>query len=149
MRTLELDSLLGDAHPDATFHDAELQDVSLHFERGVAELFFRVPTAVVDGDIFYGEGTLTLTGLLFFAAEPPRTTPDEWEGSALWITNDGSFPDPTAKTSLALPPGLPDDAFCQYLFSSNTNSFLLVAATGASFEWATDSDERTPPPTDP
>jgi hypothetical protein len=54
----------------------------------------------------------------------------------LWITSDGTFPDPRVKTGIKLPDGLPNDAFCNYLFASNTNAFIIVAATGATFEWS-------------
>lgn len=105
---------------------------------------FRIPIEVADGgDMVYRTGTLAVTGLLFLAMDPPAAPPAEWREAALWITSDGAFPDPRVKTGIKLPDGLPSDAFCNYLFASNTNAFIIVAATGATFEWSLDKDGLT------
>src|SRR5688572_1837630 len=98
MESLDLDGLLGDASGHATFHDSELLSLSIRFERGDAELMFRVPIGIVDDDLAYRPGTLKLTGLLFLAIDPPGGPLDEWQDSAMWITSDGPFPDGRVKT---------------------------------------------------
>jgi hypothetical protein len=143
MKRLDLDALLGDAHPEATFHDSELLSLSVRFERGTAEFMCRVPIGVVDRDLAYRHGKLTLTGLLFLAMDPPGGPLAGWRESALWITSEGPFPDGRVKTSIDLPRDLPDEAFCHYLFASNTNSFIIMAATSATFEWSLREDGLT------
>ena len=135
MRRLILEELLGTRHPDATFHDSELEHLHLNFSAGSAVLRFRLCISAVTEPEAYASGELVLGGLLFFAIEPPSTPRPEWSDEPLSIISDGPLPDSNVKLSTSLPTGLPDNAFCHYLFSGNTNSFIVLAATEASFVW--------------
>jgi hypothetical protein len=83
----------------------------------------------------YERGTLRFSGLLSFAVEPPRDLPLRLN-KGLWVTSDGSLPDSRVNISISLPTEIPENAFCHYFFASDTNSFLVVAATEATFEWS-------------
>ena len=132
MRTLDLDALLGDRHPRASFHDSELEAIAIDFVGRVARLDFGIRTDCDDPDDPIHRGVLELRDLHAFAAETPREASRE---SHLWITSDGPWPDPRARIELEMPTGLPEEAFCHYLFANNTNSFILFAANVADFTW--------------
>ena len=55
--------------------------------------------------------------------------------SSLWITAEGPLPDERLKISETVPEDLPRDDFKHYLYSSSTNSFIVIAATGVQFSW--------------
>jgi hypothetical protein len=140
VRTLDLGHLLGDKHPDASFHDSELEFLGLDFASGTADFRFQIPVGLIGNEYVYRTGTLRFTGLLFLAAESPNAPIAEWSGVPLWITDGGPFPDDNVRTKLALPPDLPDTAYCYYFYASNTNSFIVVAASEAFFSWSVAAD---------
>ena len=132
MMTLDLDRLLTGTHPEASFHDSLLQRLSLDFSGGTAELRFLIPITYTDSHPshpIYRSGVLILTGLLFASVESPRTPILKCLEKPMWITADGPFPNPKVKVNLHVPPDLPEHAFCHYFFASNTNSFIVLAAT--------------------
>ena len=135
MQTLVLENLLGEAYPEATFHDSLLESLLLDYVRGEATLVFAVPVAERDAYPIYERGTLRFSGLLSFAVEPPRDLPLRLN-KGLWVTSDGSLPDSRVNISISLPTAIPENAFCHYFFASDTNSFIVVAATEARFEWS-------------
>lgn len=135
MQTIVLEDLLGQAFPEATFHDSLLESLRLDYVRAEAILLFSVPVAERDGHPIYERGTLRFSGLLSCAVEPPREFPLRFN-RGLWITSDGSLPDSRVQIAVSLPTTLPENAFCHYFFASDVNAFIVVAATDASFEWA-------------
>jgi hypothetical protein len=135
MRSLDLDALLGGRFPEATFHDAELLGFDLDFEKAVVRLRFEI---VVDCEVPESQrrtGVLELREVHSFSMETPRESGEPLRRRSLWITADGALPDPQIPTALDIPKGLPDEAFCHYLYASNTNSFLVFAANVAVFTW--------------
>jgi hypothetical protein len=135
MRILDLDALLGDRYPEATFHDSQLEAVALDFLDRSARLDFAIPIEDEGRGVVYRSGTLELRGLRAFAAEMPRTLYGSEPPASLWITADGPSSDPAARPALESPSGLPGEAFCHYLFAANTNSYIVFAATEARFLW--------------
>ncbi|QNA89227.1 hypothetical protein G4G28_13490 [Massilia sp. Dwa41.01b] len=132
-----LNSLLGTRYEDASFHDAELLSSTIDWESGTASFAFDIPygSAESSGQSNYQRGTLTFAGLCFYLVEPALLDAAARARGSLWITAEGSLPDPQVAISAYLPPNLPAGALAYYLYASNTNSFIIVAATSASFTW--------------
>jgi hypothetical protein len=81
-------------------------------------------------------GTLEFSGLCFYSVEPITLQKGPGGDSSLWITADGPIPDEQLQISGTVSGNLPSDAFTHYLYSSSTNSFIVIAATGVRFSWA-------------
>jgi len=132
MKELVLQSLLDDRYPKASFHDAYISKIEFDYVERTAVFRARLWTDMEEG---CADGTLTFSGVLFFAAEPPRNDRTaEWERE-LWLTEDGPLPDPAVQLELKLPAKLPDDCFLHYFFFSYTSSFAVIAAREARFAW--------------
>lgn len=137
MQTLDLDSLLGTERQHATFHDSELESISIDFITNSIRLSFRIPCGLEpDHDLKYYAGVLTFSGIDYYAIEPVLYDPQANDTPSLWITSDGPLPDPKVPSEASVFEGLPSDAFAHYLYSSTTNSFIYVAAKQASFVWS-------------
>ena len=136
MKSLDLDSLLGDKYTHATFHDAKLEAINVCFLTGTAELKFLIPCGFLpDEDCTYQSGTLEFQGLLFYFVEPARFARKTDDKSSLWITSNGALPNKKVRAGVELPDDLPDDAFAHYFYSSSTNSFIVIAAQHGVFRW--------------
>lgn len=139
MTRLNIESLFGDSHPQASFHDSTINKISVDFLAREAKfecIIFVVGPDDRDAQPREASGVLTLTGLLYIAVEPPFPN-YPYEEDGLEISYDGpvettDFKAPTPN----LPESLPDDAFAHCFFINNWNSFMFVAATGAYFEWS-------------
>ncbi|OIO59751.1 MAG: hypothetical protein COX57_11520 [Alphaproteobacteria bacterium CG_4_10_14_0_2_um_filter_63_37] len=135
MQPLDLDALLHSEHPDASFHDSELDAIDIDFQSGRGRLHFRIPVGITDGEQVLVPGCLVLTGVLLIAAQPPQNPSAEWSGQSLWITAEGTWPPPDLQSTFTLPSDLPEEAFCHYLFASNTNAYWVISARTAEFVW--------------
>jgi hypothetical protein len=96
VKTIDIDTLLGDQFPEASFHDSELKRFDVDLLGCSAQLYFDVPVASKPRqkggrEYEYRPGILKFDRLLYFAAEPPRYSLGEMESDALWITADGSI----------------------------------------------------------
>jgi len=136
MRSLNLDSLLGQRHQDATFHDAELQSFHIDFESGSVNFQFMIPCGLFPKaeQQYYG-GTLEFTGILFCFVQAMAFSSEANDKQALWITSNGPLPDERVELAIELPRDLPEDAFIHYFYSDTTNSFVVFAATHEVFRW--------------
>ena len=134
MKSLQLDALLGDRYPDASFHDSEIETIKFDFSRRTASFAFKVPIGLEETRYRYMEGTLEVVGLLSYYSETPRTLYGV-ASKPLVVTSDGALPDPSLRKQLEVPRGLPNGAFCHWLFINNTNSFIVIAAENAHFVW--------------
>jgi hypothetical protein len=138
MGTLNIESLFGDRHPHASFHDSTINKVNIDFL--TREVKFDCLIDIGDPSDTAPEpkqayGVLTLKGLLYIAVEPPFSDYSYEEGG-LDITYDGSVEATNFRAAIPKLPELnPDGAFAHCFFISNWNSFMFVAATGAMFEW--------------
>ena len=137
MKRLDLDDLLGDRYPDASFHDSELTSLSIDYAGSSVAMGFRIPIATKDNVYIYEQGSLFISGLHFISIEPPDTGEGTVHAAPLWITSDGPYPDEHVQCSVAPPESLPDSAYCHYFYSSDTNSFIVIAAKEFSFTWYT------------
>jgi hypothetical protein len=131
-----LDSLLDERHEDATFHDSELLSCAVDLARATATFAFNIQCRATTPDQQFSlqRGTVAFSGLCFCFLEPVVSL-DPGAGSTLWITADGPLPDERLQISEIVPRDLPADAFVHYLYSSSTNSFIVIGARSATFSW--------------
>jgi len=140
---LNINSLLGNTYPNASFHDAVVHTVCLDYVSHEAtidcELDIYGPDDSYDGPDYTRRGILKLTGLLYFVIEPPDAKYPFEDGSGIDVAGDGSVDGTQFKAPI---PNLPKlDAqdskavFVHWLYISRWNAFIFFAATGASFEW--------------
>lgn len=132
-----LDSLLDEKYEDATFHDSELLSCAVDFACATAAFEFNIQCRSTGPDQQYllGRGTLEFSGLCFCSIEPTIFQKRPEGDSSLWITAEGRLPDDGLQISEIVPRNLPPNAFTHYLYSSSTNSFIVIAATGVQFSW--------------
>lgn len=136
MRSLQLDTLLGAIHEHATFHDSELESINIDFPTNSVTLRFAIPCGLLpEGGFRYHKGALTFQDIYFYFVEASSYRPEMNDKPALWITSDGPLPDPSAEISCQIPDNLPQDAFAHYFYASTTNSFIVVTASHAVFNW--------------
>jgi len=133
-----LDSLLDEKYEDATFHDSALLSCAVDFGCATATFEFNIQCrAMAPGQQFsHQRGTLEFSGLYFCSVEPTTFQKRPDGGSSLWITAEGPLPDERLQISGTVPGHLPPNAFMHYLYSSSTNSFIVIAASGARFTWS-------------
>jgi hypothetical protein len=139
MSQLRIEALFGERYPHASFHDSTINKITV-------DLLTR--EARFDCTVFVGDpddrdaqpreapGALTLTGLLYISVGPPY--PDyPYEDGGLEVSYDGPVETTDFKAPIPkLPEPLPGDAFTHCFYINNWNSFMFVAATGASFDWS-------------
>jgi len=132
-----LDSLLDETYEDATFHDAELLSFAVDFLRATATLEFDIQCRATAPDQQFSlqRGTLEFSGLCFCSVEPVLCQTRATGDSSLWITANGPLPDERLEINKIVPSALPSGAFVHYLYSSSTNSFLVIGAINATFSW--------------
>ncbi len=134
---VKLDCRLDERHEDATFHDSELLSFTFDVVRATAVLEFdiQVRSTRPDDQFSYRRGKLEFSGLCFYLIEPAVCTTRVNGSSSLWITADGPLPDARLEISGRVPPDLPADAFVHYFYSNSTNSFIVIGAKCAVFNW--------------
>lgn len=132
-----LDSLLDKKYEDATFHDSQLLSCAVDFACASATFEFNIQcrATVRDQQFSLRRGTLEFSGLCFCSLEQTIFQKRPGGDSSLWITAEGPLPDERLQISETVPEDLPPDAFKHYLYSSSTNSFIVIAATGMQFSW--------------
>lgn len=139
MGQLNLESLLDDKYPHASFHDSYIKRIDLNFLKRVAQFNFKLFVGNPDareGQPREADGLLTLTGLLYIALDPPDSR-YPYDEQALEVSYDGPVETTQFKSAIPKLPGdLPAEAFEHCFFITTWNSFLFVAATGAYFEWS-------------
>lgn len=133
-----LDSLLI-AYDDATFHDSALLSLDFDFVHATAVFRFDIQchSTAPGAKVLLRRGTLEFSGLYFYWIEPTLCSTQSKGDSALWITDEGPLPDERLKISETVPGNLPAEVFVHYLYSSSTNSFIVIGATHAAFIWDT------------
>jgi hypothetical protein len=132
-----LDSLLDERYEDATFHDSELLSCAVDFACATATFEFNIQcgATVPDQQFSLQRGTVEFSGLCFCSVEPTIWQTRPGGDSSLWITADGPLPDERLPISEIVPGDLPTNAFAHYLYSSSTNGFIVIGATGVTFSW--------------
>lgn len=134
-----LDNLFDSTHPHATFHDANIERLTVDYVTGEAVLTCSVCVGNPDcADQAVREarrpGSLVLTGLLYCIIDPPDSRYPFRERGGLTISSDGPI-DAASDSKLTLPMGTAEPAFAHWLFINEWNSFIYLAALKARFEW--------------
>ena len=139
---MELDKILDLKFPHATLHDAAIEKIALDYVR--REAVFECALCVGDpATLEVGprevrqRGRLVFSGLLYCAIEPPDASYPFQEAGGLWLSSNG----PAGReqvSSTRLPQPLPEGAIAHWLFISDWNAFIHIAAEAARFEWASD-----------
>jgi len=123
------------------FHDAILETLTLNYAANSADLDLNLWV----GDMSAPPGEerearkrarLHLTDLVYFVIDPPYPDPEYGYGpyDGLWI-DAGDAGEVSDREELKPKADLPPDAFAYWFFIDDWNSFMHVAAKGASLEW--------------
>jgi hypothetical protein len=118
------------------FHDAELKSLTIDYTKREARLILDVWVA---DDLnseereAYRLAEVILSGLLFWVSEPPdvRYPFNKAGGKRIDI---GPMKLLKERDFVKLPP-IPDDAFVNWIFVSDWNAFIYVAAQDAALKW--------------
>ena len=141
---IALDDLLQAKHPGASFHDASVEGYYFDARSRSLEFYLQVAFyAPAGGKPTYVPGVLTFSEVLSFHVEAPgdRSTP---RSDGLWLTSQGPVGSLVRDkcAASALPDPLPDRTFHHYLYFSDVNSFMFIAALDAEFAWRKVADQR-------
>jgi hypothetical protein len=137
MKELNIEAILGDKYPHASFHDAVIETINIDYLKREVVLQCVLYVGNPDDDVIPREakGQLTLTGLLYLAIEPP----DEkysYDEDGLDISYDGPVATTPFKSPIpTLPQDIPENAFVHCFYINNHNRFLFLAASGAHYSW--------------
>ena len=107
------------------FHDALLRSFSVDPVRQVID--FAIDISIDDG---YRAARLVLSGVTWFAVEPPGSGTSRWSSRASMI--DLCDPDPALSAQVTSPA----DGFSARFFVSDWNAFIHFAAVDAVLTWA-------------
>jgi hypothetical protein len=111
-------------------HDAELMRINVDYARGLASVFLRIDMADGESQAWYRDAEIRLSGVSLLSIEPPREIPLN-AAKALWIDSGSG----RAPKSEGLFPMLPEGTFLQWLYVSEWNAFIHVAARHAELVW--------------
>ncbi len=119
------------------FHDATLIAVALDFAKHEARLKLDIWVGNLDSSDdtvreAHRPAEVVLTGLLYWVSEPPESSLSDEEPSAPRIDTGKIEELPSPPTKL---PSIPSDAFRNYIYVFDWNSFIYLAARDASFSW--------------
>ena len=121
------------------FHDASLEKLNVDYDKREAKLEILVDVGDPESPReelkeTNRKGILTLSGLLFCVIEPPDSRYPYQKAKGLWLSGTGLVE--SAKLSTKLPEPLPKGVFANYFFVRDWNSFIIVAAADARFDWS-------------
>lgn len=137
MSSIDLDKFLGSEHPDASFHDALVEGYYFDARARSLALYVQVNLYEAPGEPRYQPGVLTFSEVLSFELEAPSSSYSRPPSSGLRLTSDGSVESLPGERKMAppMPEALAERAFHHYLYFSDVNSFMFVAALRAEFAW--------------
>jgi hypothetical protein len=127
-------SAIEDSLPNG-FHDSILLKHYVDYAKRKAEIFLDIDISdweSSDGSIHYKPGKLTLTELVFFIIEPPRSIDEVKKDSGRWCD---AGPLEGEKLKKVYPIDIPEYFSAYWFFLNETNSFIYMASKNADFEW--------------
>jgi hypothetical protein len=136
---IRLDDLLDQTEPYATFHDATLHKIKIDYEAHELTAEFKLCVGNPNGKTNmererHRSGTLKVSGLIFWALEPPDNIDTKKWGS-LWLTGDGLIEEAPTETAKKLTSISKPEMYGWYLYFSDINAFAYLAARQATFAW--------------
>ena len=122
------------------FHDSELESLTVNYALNNAELVLQLHVgdmhaATQEEREAYSRAKLHLTDLVYFVIDPPGPGHEPPEAGTLWVHDEGDAREESERDDLKPKGDLPDDAFAYWFYVDQWNSFIHVAAKGASLEW--------------
>lgn len=143
MRAIALDDLLQRVRPGASLHDACVE--GYYFDARARSLEFYVQVAFYSpegGKPRYVPGVLVFSEVFSFRVEAPGAGSVQ-RSDGLWLTAEGPVESLTqARDAVPHLSTVPEGAFHHYLYFSDVNAFMFIAASGAGFEWRELDDQR-------
>jgi hypothetical protein len=119
------------------FHDAELNALAIDYTKREARLVLNIWIAddlKKPEDIeTYRLAEVTLSGMVFWISESPDVRHSYWEARSLRI--DIGPMESFERKSLAQLPPVPAGAFVNWIFVTDWNAFIYVAAEDARLDW--------------
>jgi hypothetical protein len=119
------------------FHDAELNSLTIDYAKREARLILDIWVADDQENPeeleSYRPAEVTLSGLVFWVSEPPDPRYPYGKPGAQRI-DIGPLATLERKETLHLPP-VPPGAFANWVFVTDWNAFVYVAAEGARLKW--------------
>jgi len=144
MRSIGLDDLLQREHPGASFHDGSVE--GYYFDARSRSVEFYVQVAFygpAGGKPRYLPGVLTFSEVLSFAVEAPGSGGSMQRSDGFWLTAEGPVESLTSEqASVPALANAPDRAFHHYLYFSDVNAFIFIAASDVRFEWREVAEQR-------
>ncbi len=143
MRSIALDDLLQREHAGASFHDASIE--GYYFDARSRALDFYVQVAfygVAGGKPQHRPGVLTFSDVISFQVEAPRSGGSTQRSDGFWLTGEGPVESLTRERDAV--PELPlasEHAFHHYLYFSDLNAFMFIAALDVKFAWRELADQ--------
>jgi hypothetical protein len=139
---MTLDELAGSI-PNG-FHDAELHSFTIDYKKCEARLVLDIWVAddvkKPDEIEAYRLAEVILSGLAFWVSEPPDDHYSPSQAGPLRI-DTGSMATLERKKALRLP-ALPKGAFANWIFVTDWNAFIYLAAEDAQLRWLGDNAVR-------
>ena len=129
---------LEDSLPNG-FHDSKLEGFTVDYVSRTAVLKMRLLVGTPDGATEeeredYKPAELHLSDVVYFVIDAPDPNYKYAESKGLWVNagraGEGKGPAPRVSYEL-----LPKRAFAYWFFVHDWNSFIHVAALGASLQW--------------
>jgi hypothetical protein len=121
------------------FHDALLEGLSIDFAARSATMDIELWVGSLESSAeaereARRKARLSLDDIIYLVIDPPDSKYLSLEKGSLWI--DGGIHHEERSPSLPVPMEcLPNDAFTRWFFVKDWNSFIYLAARGATFEW--------------
>jgi len=143
MRSIALDDLLQGEHPGASFHDASIEGYYFDVRSRSVEYYVQIAFyGPAGGKPWYFPGVLTFSEVLSFLVEAPGSGAMQ-RSEGLWLTAEGPVEslgsEHTAVPVLATEPAR---AFHHYLYFSDVNAFMFIAAMDVEFAWREVEEQR-------
>lgn len=139
VKNMILEKLLDKKYPNASFHDALLNNLILDYLSRNAEFHMELcvgdpQSKDADERETHAKKILIFKGFLFCILEAPDPTYNFIEKGGLWITGDGPISKLKSVEHADLLKRIPKDSFGHYFFNSDWNSFIYIAAQSAVFK---------------
>ena len=119
------------------FHDAKLKSTSIDYVERVLKIQMELLVGTPDSEDpeEYRNATLSVTGLLFCAVDPPDVRYPFAEGhSPVWVSGDDQWPKKLDGLLSSLRANIPGFTY-QRFFAVDWNSFIYVAGRDVELIW--------------
>jgi hypothetical protein len=113
------------------FHDAGLLGIEISYLKSCVILYATINATADDAEQYVRDVKVTLSGVVFFAIDPPDQNYPLAHGQALW-TDAGAGAPSTSQVAL---PALPPGTRLNWIFVNEWNAFIRFASETCCYEW--------------